>query len=359
MKRWIVLLPLLVALCQTAGAAPLPETVQEQLPAPAEELWEELGEDDADHHTFAQGIALLWDKACDFAGDVVHESLRGAVVLMAVVLLCAVAQDCLEAADSGSIPNFVPVAGAMAITLVAAGNLQSMIGLGVETIEDLNICSKALLPALAAAVASSGGVVTAGVRQVAAVFFADVLMTLIHHVLLPLVYLCIVAAAAHAMLPGQRIGMIGKTITKGVTWLLTGLLILYTGYLTLSGAVTGSADAAAIQVARSAMGALPVVGGIISNAAGTVLAGASTVKSAVGVAGMLAVLAICLLPFLRLLCQYLLYKLAAFLAGTIGPPPLVELIESLCGAFGMVLGMTGTCALLLLISIASAITVVT
>ena len=74
---------------------------------------------------------------------------------------------------------------------------------------------------------------------------------------------------------------------------------------------------------------------------------------------MLAILAACAYPFLQLGIQYLLYKLSAFLASVIGTPGLCKLIDGLGGAFGLVLGMTGSCALLLLISVLSSVAVVT
>ena len=89
------------------------------------------------------------------------------------------------------------------------------------------------------------------------------------------------------------------------------------------------------------------------------LAGAGVVKNAIGVFGLLGVLAACLGPFVRLGVQYLLYKLTAFLAGMTAAPELAKLIDALGGVFGLMLGMTGSCALLLLISISSAILVVT
>ncbi len=362
MKKWIyisAICALLLCLVQPVAASTLTEDLEKALPPEAEALLKDIGDRPVDLHTLPEGLARLWDGACAAFGDVLRGSLRGVVLLLGVVLLCAVVSDCVETSDDGVIPNFTPMAGAMAITLIAAGNLHTMMGVGVETIEELDIFSKALLPTLSAAVAASGGVVTAGFRQVASIFCAELLISLIRGVLLPLVYLYIAAAAANAMLPGQRLKSIGKAISKGVTWLLTGLLVLYTGFLTVSGALTGSADTLTVQLTRSAMGTVPVVGSIISDAAGSVLAGAAAVKNTVGVVGMLGVLALCLMPFLRLAVQYLLYKLAAFLAGTVGSPDLMELIEALGGAFGMILGMTAACALLLLISIATTITVVT
>ena len=167
------------------------------------------------------------------------------------------------------------------------------------------------------------------------------------------------AAAAEAMLPGRRLAGISRAIRKGTVWLLTGALALFTLYLTVSGAAAGSADTVTARLARSAVGVLPVVGSILADAADSVLAGAGAVKNTVGAAGLLAVLAVCLLPLVRLGVQYLVYKTAAFLAGILGAEQLTGLIDALGGAFGLIFGMTGACGLLLLISISSALGVVT
>ena len=75
--------------------------------------------------------------------------------------------------------------------------------------------------------------------------------------------------------------------------------------------------------------------------------------------GLLGVLALCAYPFLQLGIQYLLYKLTAFLASVIGDTELCGLIGGLGGAFGLILGMVGSCALVLLVSILASAAVVT
>ena len=115
-----------------------------------------------------------------------------------------------------------------------------------------------------------------------------------------------------------------------------------------------------MRLAKTAIsGVVPVVGGIIAEASETVLVGAGLLKGTLGVFGLLGILALCVVPFLRIGIQYLLYKLTAFLAGMTAAPELAKLIDALGGVFGLMLGMTGSCALLLLISISSAILVVT
>lgn len=348
----------LILICPINAFA-LPEEVEDALPPEARELLESTAQSEGGVPDLAEGLVNLWNTLCGQIGTLFRRNIGGAVTLLGIVLLCSLAEDCCKAGDGSRVLPVVPAAGAAAITMTAVGDLQSMMGVGVDAIEQLAVFSKALLPTLMAAVAAGGGAVSAGMRHVAAVFVTDVLITLIRELLLPLVYVYAATSAAAAFVAGKRLGSIAKAIRKGTGWLLSGILVLYTGYLTLAGAAASSADRLALQVTKTAMGALPVVGSIISQAADTVVSGASLLKSTVGIAGTLAVLAMCLMPVLDLAIQYLLYKVTAFLSSTLGSEELVELIDNLGGAFGLILGMTGTCATLLLISTITSIMVVT
>ena len=360
MKKWIYLIVLLLSLVQPVAAAQIPEELEKALPAEAEELLDTLDREAEVSDTLSQGLSVLWEQGTQLFLRAFRSRVGGMVTLLSIVLLCALVNDCIQGSgDNNRAAAIVPMAGAAAIAVTTVSNVQTMIGLGMQTIEDLSVFSKALLPTLSAAVAASGGVVSAGLRHVAGVFFSDLLITLIRRLLLPLLYFHIAVSAADAMVSGERLKGLAAGIGKVISWMLTGSVLLYTGYLTLSGAMAESADTVAMHVTQSVMGVVPVVGNIISNAAGTVLSGAAMLKNTIGVVGMLAVLAICLVPILELAAQYLMYKLTAFLAGTFGAPQLVKLIEALGGAFGMILGMTAACALMLLISIITSVSVVT
>ena len=356
MKQWICLIFLLLALTVDARAADLPEDLTDALPEAAEDMLD-IG-DLSGPEGFSHGLAGIAKRVSGEVKAVLRQRLRGAASILLVAVACGVVDGFAQGTGKG--PAFLPMAGALAVTLLTAGSLEDLIGLGAETIGALNVFSKALLPTLAAATAASGAVTTATFQQVTTVFLADLLMELIDGLLIPLVYLYIGALAAGACLPENRLGAIAEALKKIVTWILTSSLLLFTVYISTVRVIAGAADGASVKVAKAAIsGAVPVVGGIIAEAAETVLAGAGMLKNTIGVFGMLAILAACAYPFLQLGVQYLLYKLSAFLAAAVGAPELCKLIDGLGGAFGLVLGMTGSCALLLLVSVLSSVAAVT
>lgn len=306
----------------------------------------------------ASGAASLLRQALSDLRAHLLSGLKSVALLMAgVILLGAVESFTPEKGDTVS--RFTEMAGALWITAVSAGDLNSLIGLGWETITQVSHLSKVLLPTLAAATAAMGGVTGASVRQVAAVFFSDVLLTAIEHLLLPMVYLYIGVAAAEAVLEGDVLEGVARLLKKFVSWSLGTLLTLFTAYLTISGAVAGSTDAQAVRLAKAAVSsAVPVVGGILAEAAESVLAGAGILRGMVGTFGVLAVLALCLAPALRLGAQYLLYQGASLVSAAAGPKKLTRMLGMLGDAFALVLAMTAASALLLIIALVSTLTVV-
>lgn len=355
-KLWILFVLLLSIV--PVYAADIPEELTDAIPDSAREFFENTDKAN-DFTSLNSGLSALWDRTCKLLVTTVQESLGGVILILSAILLCSVAEDCFGAAGGEKILDPVPLVGTLVILLAVGSNMKNLMGLGEETIEELNIFSKALLPTLSAATAASGGAVAASVRQVATVFFSDLLMSLIRSLLLPMVWVYVALSASNAIMPAGRLGGIAQGLQKAITWLLSGSLLLFTGYLSISGAFASSADSMTLRMTRSAIGGvIPVVGGIISDAADTVLAGAGVLKQSVGVLGTLTILATCILPFLKLGVQYLLLKLAVFFAATVAPEPLVKLVDALSTAFGLVLGMTGAAALLLLISVASSVMVV-
>ena len=113
-----------------------------------------------------------------------------------------------------------------------------------------------------------------------------------------------------------------------------------------------SADAAALKATKLVIsGFVPVIGSIISDASETILVSAGVMKNAAGIYGLLAILAICVGPFLRIGIHYLLLKLTAAICGVFGSKQIGGVIKDFSGAMGYVLAMTGTVCLLLLISV--------
>ena len=346
----LLLLPLLVLPCLGAELSfpQVDELLQEA---------ESYGVQETDD--LGQGIQDILADGLDQLGGLLQNSLQTGLKLLAVVLLCGLAESALLDRGGDGL-KVVELAGALAVTTLTVSDMTTLIGLGRETIGRMDAFADLLLPTRAVLTAATGGVTGAAVRQGVTVLFSDLLITAIDQLLVPLLYAYVAACCAHAALGNEGLQKLADLIKGTITFLLTTGVLIFVGYLTASGAIAGSADAAAVKAAKMTISrAVPVVGGILSDAAETVLAGAGILRGTVGVVGMLVVLAICLVPFLQLAIHYLTYKGAAALTGTVANSSISKLMDRIGGAFGLILGMTGSCALILLFSLVSAVSAVT
>lgn len=325
-----------------------------------DELWVQAEEYGVDEHTgLEEGLSGLLEKIPQVLGNFLTAGLRTGLKLLAVVLLCSVGQGMGGAGLGGSWPA-IRLAGALSITALTMSDVSSMIGLGRDTIGRIDLFSTVLLPVMAVLSAASGEITSGAVRQGATVLFSKGLVSAMDAVLVPLVYAYVAVSCAQAVAANPGLDKLAQGIKSVVTGFLTALLVVFIGYLTASGAIAGSVDLSRVKAARMAISrAIPVVGGILADASEAVLAGAGVLRGTVGAVGLLVVLAICITPFLHLAAQYLIYKGTAALCATVAQPELAKLIDAIGSAFGLVLGMTGAAALILLVSVVSAVQAVT
>jgi len=346
-RRGVTVLLALLLLTLPVRAAPLPDGV----------LPRELTEAAEDGGVLAGGLAWLTDTARAALDGILRGGVRAAALLSLIALLCGAAEGPARSAGDGA-ARYVPLCGVLAAALVAAGDLHALLGLGAATVEELGALARLLLPAVAAALASGGFVSTASVWQVTTLLVCDALCGAAAQWLLPLVYCHIAVSAADAMLGEGRLGMLADGLGKLLTGSLKLLVAVFAAYLATAGVLTGSADRAAVKAAKAAVsGAVPVVGGALSDAAEAVFAAAGAARGTAGTLGVFAILSVCLVPLLRLGVQFALYRAAAFSAALVGTKPLSDFLTRLSDAFALVFAMTAACAVVLLASMLTAVTI--
>jgi len=273
-------------------------------------------------------------------------ALRLCATLLSIVTLFAVTSFSAEKYNTVAM-----IAGALAIAAAMLGSVQSMVHLARDTMDRMQSYSACFLPILASTTVMSGGIQSGSVLYGGTVLFSQLLMRLIGSLLIPMVYVYLAVATAESATDNKML----KEIREFIGWLISKslriIVYVYIGYISVTGVISGSADALTVKTTKAALsGMVPVVGGIVSDASESLLASAALLKSSVGTFGMLAVLAICIVPFLKVGVHYLLLKLTAAVSGAVGCTSHVTLLKRFSEAMGYLLGMCGAYALMLLIS---------
>ena len=361
MRRWIVAVICMLLLTGTACAADLPQVqfdwadtsaMQQALNEESAELMEGISPDSA---SLSDGSLQIFKGAWENAGGIIKTVLLQAGQMIAVVLLCSMT-GCLE---NSKVSRTSHLAGILAISLIGLAALRSLTQTGAEVLQDLKSYADLLLPALTMATATCGGFSASSLLYVGTVAFVDFLTNLVVCVLQPMVFLYLAMACAGAAVGNASLNRLKETLGWLIGGSLKTVLFVFTAYLTITGVVAGNADSTTVKAAKLTLsGVVPVVGGMLSDASETLVVSAGILRNSIGVFGMLAVLAVCAMPFLQAGVRYLVFKLTAAVCGTFDESGLTPLIGSVSDAAGYLLAMTGTCALMLMISVVCYIKIV-
>ncbi len=299
--------------------------------------------------SFGEGILEILTDAIQLFLPNLMQTSRVCLGICAIVLLLSVLQGFSSAVR---IPS--EIGGTVAIATMMLGDTRTLVQLGVQMISDLSEYGKLLLPVMTTAMAAQGGFTSSTALFTGTTIFHTFLSSLVSSAMIPLIYMYLALAAANAAL-GEDLLKKGRDFIKWLmTWSLKIILYVFTGYMGITGVITGTTDAAALKATKIAIsGVVPVVGGILSDASEAVLVGAGMIKNTAGIYGTFAMLAVFLGPFLKIAAHYLMLKLTAAVCDVFGSKRITDLIADFSTAMGMLLAATGSICLLLLIGTVS------
>lgn len=299
-----------------------------------------------DTQSFSEGLWYIIKLGIQKLQPGIAQAAAICLSAIAAMLLCSVLQS-----FSGSTKHVTELVSAVTIGVMLFRPSGSLLRLGIDTVREMTDYSKLLLPVMTSAMAAQGGVSSATALYSGTALFSGLLSSAISKLLIPLVYIYICFAIANSALGEDHLKELQKFTKWLMTWILKIILYVFTGYMGITGVITGSVDAAALKATKlSISGAVPVVGGIIADASETILVSAGVVKNGVGVYGLLVIISILIGPFLKIGVHYLLLKLTASVCGVFGIKSATQLVKDFSGAMGIVLAMIGTVGLLLMVS---------
>ena len=182
------------------------------------------------------------------------------------------------------------------------------------------------------------------------------MMDLSERIISPLLYSFFALSVSAAFFDHPLFRGILQFMKKGATILLIGTSLLFSVFLSLTGIVSGSTDAAAVKTARTLISAVvPVVGRVMSDAADSVIAAAAVVKNSAGIFGLVSVTAICISPFVSLAVKKILFSLASAAADMTAGARVSKLLADISSLMGLLLAQLASFGLMLFFSIVCAI----
>ena len=295
----------------------------------------------------SEGIRELLKTAISRLRPDLREAMDVCIGVFASVMLLA-----LLRSFPGKSEKPLELAGALCLSVQMLTSSGSLINLAAATVTHISEYGKLLLPVMTSALAAQGGITASSAIYAGTALFDSVLSSLISRIMIPLVYIFLALSTIGSGIGAEMLKKCRDCVKWMMTWVLKTVLYIFTGYIGITGVVSGATDAAAMKVAKLTIsGVVPVVGGILSDASEAILVSAATIKNTAGIYGLLAIGAIWIGPFLKIGVHYVLLRITGILCGIFGGKSLSDLIQDYASAMGLLLGMTGAVCLMFLISL--------
>lgn len=186
------------------------------------------------------------------------------------------------------------------------------------------------VPVFSGMTIASGGVLSGSIYNAAALGASELIVGLSASYLMPVLSMTAVLAISGSVFPNGSADSIIALLKKLITWGITIVMTLFTGFVSLKCTLAGRADGAATKTAKFIIsGTVPIIGGAVSDAYSSVRSSFDVMVSTAGIAGTVAVLLIMLPPIIEILIFRAVIWAGTSAAELFSAAPLVKLLKGL------------------------------
>lgn len=193
------------------------------------------------------------------------------------------------------------------------------------------------IPAFAGVIAMSGKPLTSAAYSSVMVGTSNLLSGLNFHVLLPVIQVFFLFQLLSAMQEKQSFTGLTSFLKKAVQIILGFSATVFTGLLTLKGALASSGDSVSVKGVKMLVGsAVPIVGGALSEGYTTVLGSIALIKNTIGVFGILVIALMQIPVIIDLLLWYIGIYFTAAIAELFGQTQVKKLLDGMASTVSLV-----------------------
>jgi len=203
---------------------------------------------------------------------------------------------------------FLMLAGAL------AADLGDHLRLSENAVTAMANLMQSLFPLLLTLLAAVGSTAGAAFFQPAVAAACGTMTALVRSVTLPLATGAAVTAILRHLSPRMPMGRLSALFRAAASWILGAAFTVFLAVTTLQSLGVAAADGVSLRTAKYAVDHfVPVVGGMFADTMDTLVGASLLIKNAVGITGLVLLIATAAAPMLQTLAAALLYRACAAL----------------------------------------------
>lgn len=285
-------------------------------------------------------------------GTEIKEALKVMGSILIIVLIHSVLKSISDNLNNKSVAQITYYVQYILIATVIMTNFSSIITLSKEAVGNMISFIQLLFPLLMTLMLASGSVVSVNLVQPIILFIINLISNIFQSIIIPIILVGTALAIVSKISDRIQIDKLSKFLKSSSVWLIGILLTIFVGVLSIEGTLGSSVDGITAKTAKAAVSSfIPVVGKVLGDAVDTVIGCSAILKNAIGIVGVIVVIAICITPILKLAIITIIYHLTAALCEPIADSKIVSLISQMADTFKILLAIVCSISVMLIIGI--------
>lgn len=285
-------------------------------------------------------------------GTEIKEALKVMGSILIIVLIHSVLKSISDNLNNKSVAQITYYVQYILIATVIMTNFSSIISLTKEAVGNMISFIQLLFPLLMTLMLASGSVVSVNLVQPIILFIINLISNIFQSIIIPIILVGTALAIVSKISDRIQIDKLSKFLKSSSVWVIGILLTIFVGVLSIEGTLGSSVDGITAKTAKAAVSSfIPVVGKVLGDAVDTVIGCSAILKNAIGIVGVIVVIAICITPILKLAIITIIYHLTAALCEPIVDSKIVSLITQMADTFKILLAILCSISVMLIIGI--------
>lgn len=342
---------------EAGGIGNLKENLKDHTDPAVYELLPEYNPDrileDAVRGQFRTGLSGLFQRIAEFLFKEIYTNINLMIKLLILAIFCAIIKNLQSSFLSegvGELGFYVCYAVIVTILVISFNTAMNM---GRDTIDSMVAFMQATVPLLMTLLVSSGNITSGGIFQPVLIMAVEVVATILKNVFIPLIFLSAVLSIVNNISNKFQISRLTSLLKGMCFWMLAFVLTVFVAIVGVQGSMGAVVDGVTSKTAKLAIGVIPVAGKYLADAAEAVVSCALLIKNAAGVAVMVGIVAICLVPVLKIVALILIYRFVGAIVEPISETRVTNCINDMAGSLSYIMAIVASVAIMFLMSTAA------
>ncbi|MGO5074489.1 stage III sporulation protein AE [Clostridium sporogenes] len=254
-------------------------------------------------------------------------SLKLIALLIMVAIICALLNNLQKAFSNETLSDIAYFACYALIIIILARSFYLGVNIARDTINKMTDFMMALIPILIMLIASIGGIAEAAMLDPIIIGTINISANIFSRFIIPLICMTFVLQFVDNLSEDYKINKLTKLLNQVALWTQGIVMTVFVGVVTIRGITSKAMDQVTVKTAKYAVdNFVPVVGKCLSDAISTVAGYSLLLKNSISSLGLIVIVAMLLVPVIKLLIMAFMYKMAAALIEPISDSRLVNSI---------------------------------